>query len=99
MMNSTGKPAPTVKWYREGREIEEMTSENTSISYDSSSGRATLIIKVASQRDAAKYTCVARNVLGSCSTTAIIHVQGFYTNSFACCWTFAKQRMPCGVFL
>ena len=40
---------------------------------------ATLTIRQVTFKDSAKYTCVARNALGSCSTTAIINVQGIYT--------------------
>ncbi len=73
-----GKPNPTVKWYKEGKEIEESASDEITITYESSSGVATLIIHRITISDSAKYTCVARNALGSCSTSAFINVQGIY---------------------
>jgi hypothetical protein len=73
-----GKPNPTVKWYKEGKEIEESASDEITITYESSSGVATLIIHKITISDSAKYTCVARNALGSCSTSAFINVQGIY---------------------
>jgi hypothetical protein len=71
-----GKPSPSVKWYREGKEIEPMSADDITITFESSSGTATLIIRQVSPKDSAKYTCVARNALGSCSTSASINVQG-----------------------
>ena len=34
-------------------------------------------IKQVASRDAGRYTCVARNALGSCSTCASVNLQGF----------------------
>ena len=68
---------PSVKWYREGIEIEENSSEGITVTFDENTGLATLIIKQVSIKDSAKYTCVARNVLGSCSTSSTLHVKGF----------------------
>jgi hypothetical protein len=72
-----GKPSPSVKWYKEGKELEQ-TSDEITITYESSTGVATLTIRQVTFKDSAKYTCVARNALGSCSTTAMINVQGIY---------------------
>jgi len=78
----SGKPNPTVKWYKEGKEIEESASDEITITYESSSGVATLIIHKITISDSAKYTCVARNALGSCSTSAFINVQGKNVNAY-----------------
>ena len=53
-----------------------MSSEDITITFESGSGSATLIIRHVSSKDSAKYTCVARNALGSCSTSASMNVQG-----------------------
>lgn len=71
-----GKPTPGVKWYKEGKELEANSSDDIIITFESESGVSTLIIRHVTTRDSAKYTCVARNALGSCSTSAYINVQG-----------------------
>ena len=80
---------PTVKWYREGKENEE--THNVSSSFDQSSGLATLIIRNVTYTDSAKYTCVARNVIGSCSSSATLTVKGFYFY-FSLIWLFLTKH-------
>jgi len=77
-----GKPAPTVKWYKEGNEIEPNGAEGIEISFEAGVGVATLAIRQVSLRDSGRYTCVARNVIGSCSSSATITIQGKNENSF-----------------
>jgi hypothetical protein len=74
----SGKPIPIVKWYIEGKEIEEDVNNNINIVFEPDSGVATLYIKNVSPKDAVRYTCVARNALGSCSTSANVNVQGIF---------------------
>ena len=76
IVKKLGKPSPSVKWYKEGKEIEPLSSDDITITFESDSGSATLIIRHVSSKDSAKYTCVARNALGSCSTSASVNVQG-----------------------
>ncbi len=73
-----GKPNPTVKWYKEGNEIEPNSSDDIIVSFDSNLGLAILVIKQVKLSDAGRFTCVARNAIGSCSTSASVSVQGFY---------------------
>ncbi len=73
----TGKPNPTMRWYKEGSELDSNTNEDILISFDSGLGLAVLVIKQVAPKDAGRYTCVARNALGSCSTSASVNVQGF----------------------
>lgn len=61
-----------MKWYKEGDEIDPNVTDDILISYDSALGLAILIIKQLTPADAGRYTCVARNALGSCSTSASI---------------------------
>jgi hypothetical protein len=72
-----GKPNPTIKWYKEGNEIEPNSSDDIIVSYDTNLGLAILVIKQVKPNDAGRYTCVARNALGSCSTSASVTVQGY----------------------
>ena len=84
IFESLGKPTPIVKWYKEGKEIDDNYSENLIIYFDESNGSASLTIKKATLNDSAKYTCVARNALGSCSTSASIKVQGINITLIKC---------------
>ena len=67
-----------MRWYKEGNEIDSNTSDNIIISYDSNLGLAVFIIKQVSAHDIGRYTCVARNALGSCSTSASVNLQGLF---------------------
>ena len=67
-----------MKWYKEGNEIDPNSTDGIIISYDSNLGLAVLIIKHLMPNDTGRYTCVARNALGSCSTSASVNInQGF----------------------
>lgn len=66
-----------MRWYKEGSELDANTNDDIIISFDSGLGLAVLIIKQVASRDAGRYTCVARNALGSCSTSASVNLQGF----------------------
>ena len=66
-----------MKWYKEGNEIDPNSSDDIIISFDSNLGLAVLIIKQVTPNDVGRYTCVARNALGSCSTSASVNIQGF----------------------
>lgn len=97
-----GKPTPSVKWYKEGNELEPNATEQIEISFEPGVGVATLAIRQVTLKDTGRYTCVARNVIGSCSSSATITIQGsiiiyFYycvdldfLNKFliACCMVF-----------
>ena len=64
-----------MKWYKHGKEI-EINESNYKTEYNIQSGLASLIIKKISKENEGRFTCVARNVLGSCSTSAMINVIG-----------------------
>ena len=66
-----------MKWYRNGREIES-NQNNYKTEYNVDSGLASLTIKKISKENEGRFTCVARNEIGSCSTSALITVIGSY---------------------
>jgi hypothetical protein len=70
-----GKPNPSVKWYKDGKEI-EANKGNYKIEYIVDSGLASLMIKNINKENQGRFTCVARNSIGSCSTSALINVIG-----------------------
>ena len=74
----SGKPTPTVKWYKDGKEIEQ-DNTNYLLHFDNETGFASLTIKRVNRNDAGRFTCVARNVLGSCATSSTVNVKGKYT--------------------
>ena len=76
LKKTKGKPNPTIKWYKEGNELDPNSSDDILISFDPNLGLAILVIKQATPNDAGRFTCVARNALGSCSTSASVAVQG-----------------------
>ncbi|XP_046554795.1 uncharacterized protein LOC124264120 [Haliotis rubra] len=67
----TGKPEPSIKWYREGREITQQA--DFEISYRQ--GRVTLIIPETTQEDAGQFRCTAENIAGQSSSTAELIVR------------------------
>ena len=68
----TGKPEPTIKWYKEGKNITD--TPDFEISYRES--RVRLMIPQTFPEDAGKYTCTASNVGGTASSTAELIVRG-----------------------
>ena len=67
-----GKPEPTIKWYKEGKNITD--TPDFEISYRE--GRVKLMIPETFPEDAGKYTCTASNVGGTASSTAELIVRG-----------------------
>ncbi len=70
----SGIPLPSVKWYKEGNEIEPNTSA-FKMKFNEYSGLASLEISNLNRNDAGRFTSVARNPLGSCSTSANVNVK------------------------
>lgn len=69
----SGRPAPTVQWYKNGREISEL-DPHYSIEY--SAGVCTLEINSCSVEDDAHYKCRCENALGYDETTCHLQVEG-----------------------
>ena len=59
--NTTGKPTPTVTWFREG----------SSKVYNTGEGSATLSFSSVSRSDAGQYRCKANNTAGTDETGAL----------------------------
>ncbi|XP_055331451.1 twitchin-like isoform X3 [Paramacrobiotus metropolitanus] len=70
-----GRPPPTVKWLKDGREI---TKQNTSCNITSAHGVSTLEIFSCESEDAGTYTCMASNSVGDKETSCKILVQGTF---------------------
>ncbi|NP_001352227.1 myopalladin isoform 2 [Danio rerio] len=67
-----GKPAPEVRWFCEGKELEN--SPDIQIITDGE--RHSLIIAEAFEEDTGRYSCFASNFYGTDSTSAEIYIEG-----------------------
>lgn len=73
-----GKPSPTIKWFREGKELND--SADFEISYRN--GRVELNIPEVFREDAGKFDCVASNKAGSKTSSAELIVKGKFLMVF-----------------
>ncbi|KAM9328950.1 palladin isoform 2-T2 [Gastrophryne carolinensis] len=69
----TGNPFPEVRWFCEGRELQN--SPDISISSEND-GLQVLVITEAFEDDTGRYSCVASNCLGSDTSSAEVFVEG-----------------------
>lgn len=67
----SGKPFPTVKWYKDKRELSKYE-----YSMSSSDGVVTMEIVGCRPEDSGKYTCVATNAHGKDETSCVVIVEG-----------------------
>ncbi|XP_066475576.1 myopalladin [Tiliqua scincoides] len=67
-----GIPAPEVRWYCEGKELEN----SPDIHIIQSGNQHSLIILEAFEEDTGRYSCFASNIYGTDSTSAEIYVEG-----------------------
>ncbi|XP_075698806.1 myopalladin [Rhinoderma darwinii] len=67
-----GIPAPEVRWYCEGKELEN----SPYIQIQRTEDLNTLIITEAFEEDTGRYSCFASNIYGTDSTSAEIYVEG-----------------------
>ncbi|KAJ6661582.1 hypothetical protein lerEdw1_013821 [Lerista edwardsae] len=67
-----GIPAPEVRWYCEGKELEN----SPDIHIIQSDNQHSLIILEAFEEDTGRYSCFASNIYGTDSTSAEIYVEG-----------------------
>lgn len=75
-----GKPEPSIKWFRENRELTDQA--DFEISYKD--GRVSLTIPEVFEEDAGKFTCTAKNVAGSASSSAELVIKGRYSSYWGC---------------
>ncbi|XP_030235271.1 myopalladin isoform X2 [Gadus morhua] len=68
----TGLPVPEVRWFCEGKELEN----SPDIQILTLAGRHSLIIAEAFEEDTGRYSCFASNYYGTDSTSAEIYVEG-----------------------
>ena len=67
-----GKPEPSIKWFRDDKEISSGKAYQTSYK----KGHVSLKIFKCKSSDSAKYKCVAQNECGTAVSTAQLVVQG-----------------------
>lgn len=67
----SGKPFPTVKWYKDRRELSKYE-----YSMSSSDGVVTMEIVGCRPEDSGKYSCVANNKHGQDETSCVVIVEG-----------------------
>ncbi|TRY65650.1 hypothetical protein DNTS_009880 [Danionella cerebrum] len=67
-----GTPAPEVRWFCEGKELEN----SPDVQILSSGEHHSLIIAEAFEEDTGRYSCFASNLYGSDSTSAEIYIEG-----------------------
>ncbi|KAM5141523.1 myopalladin isoform 2-T2 [Mantella aurantiaca] len=67
-----GIPAPEVRWYCEGKELEN----SPYIQIQKNEDLNTLVITEAFEEDTGRYSCFASNIYGTDSTSAEIYVEG-----------------------
>ena len=68
----SGKPEPTIRWFKEGKDIAD--GPDFEISYKES--RVSMMIPETFEEDTGKYTCKATNEAGSASSSAELIVRG-----------------------
>uniref|UniRef100_A0A3P9KW32 Palladin n=1 Tax=Oryzias latipes TaxID=8090 RepID=A0A3P9KW32_ORYLA len=71
-----GNPPPLVRWFCEGRELQNSPDIQISTEGD----LQTLVIAEAFEDDTGRYTCVASNSLGAENTSAEVYIEGQTTN-------------------
>jgi len=71
----TGKPEPTIKWMKDGKEVQ--TNRRVKTDYDGLT--STLLFKEVSLDDEALYECIATNDLGKATTSADLLVDEKHT--------------------
>ncbi|ESO99785.1 hypothetical protein LOTGIDRAFT_59089, partial [Lottia gigantea] len=69
----TGKPEPSIRWFREGKELTDQA--DFEITYRQ--GRVTLTIPEVFEEDEGHFTATAENIAGSASSTAELIVRVF----------------------
>ena len=78
-----GKPEPTVKWFKEGKEISD--SADFQISYRNN--RVSLTIPEIFEEDAGRYLCKAENQAGTQQSSAELIVKGMLVHDYLCAVT------------
>ncbi|NXM05701.1 MYPN protein, partial [Tyrannus savana] len=97
-----GIPAPEVRWYCEGKELEN----SPDIQIIQTGDQHSLIIVEAFEEDTGRYSCFASNIYGTDSTSAEIYIEGnvgsddteFRYNHVSCllCDSFVKKNHIAG---
>ncbi|XP_052235177.1 myosin light chain kinase, smooth muscle-like isoform X3 [Dreissena polymorpha] len=68
----TGKPRPSLKWYKDNQELG--SSQDIRMEYKEGKGR--LIVDNLDPAEGSKFTCVAKNIAGEDTTVAAVKVTG-----------------------
>lgn len=76
----SGRPVPTVKWYKDNRELDKYNFNMTH-----SDGVVTMEIVDCKPEDSGRYRCVATNEYGKDETECVVIVEGMLTGLRSCC--------------
>uniref|UniRef100_A0A8C4JE45 Myopalladin n=1 Tax=Dromaius novaehollandiae TaxID=8790 RepID=A0A8C4JE45_DRONO len=76
-----GIPAPEVRWYCEGKELEN----SPDIQIIQTGDRHSLVIVEAFEEDTGRYSCFASNIYGTDSTSAEIYIEGVSSSDSEAC--------------
>ncbi|XP_052246464.1 muscle M-line assembly protein unc-89-like isoform X4 [Dreissena polymorpha] len=66
-------PAPTVSWYKGDNLVTD--KDGVDLQFNSSNGKATLVLKYATVANSGLYKCLFQNTLGSASSQCHLHIQ------------------------
>lgn len=87
----TGHPRPIIKWLKDGISIESNLDYQTNFSED---GVCTLTIEETFTEDSAKFSCEAKNAIGSAETSAYLSVNESEPSELLIPPSFVKSLMP-----
>lgn len=71
----SGRPVPQVTWYKDGKEVDKMLVDITTVI-----GSSSLFIRDADRNDRGIYTVVAKNSSGTTKVDVLVRVQGMISN-------------------
>uniref|UniRef100_A0A8B9FUV9 Myopalladin n=1 Tax=Amazona collaria TaxID=241587 RepID=A0A8B9FUV9_9PSIT len=86
-----GIPAPEVRWYCEGKELEN----SPDIQIIQTGDQHSLVIVEAFEEDTGRYSCFASNIYGTDSTSAEIYIEGVSSSDSEACFFCIWENNHC----